>query len=115
MKPQLPAQGILLHKDYGDAKQYTITCECCSTDCTHHVWVESEDTGVTVTTYTSQKTKWWELNRWKIIWRLLTRGYVEYEASIIMNEQQALNYANVLTTAASDVKIFRQQHKSKAE
>lgn len=115
MTPQTPAQGILLHRDYGDAKQYTITCECCSTDCAHHVWVESEDTGVTVTTYTQQKTRWWELNRWKIIWRLLTRGYVEYEASIIMNEQQALNYANVLTTAASDVTIFRQQHKSKAE
>jgi hypothetical protein len=113
MKPQPPAQGILLHKDYGDAKYYTVSCECYSTDCAHTVCVEAEDTGVTVTTYTTQKTKWWEFNRFRIIWRLLTKGYVEYEATIIMNEQQALNYANVLTQSVNDVKIFKQQRKSK--
>jgi hypothetical protein len=113
MKTQTPAEGILLHKDYGDAKMYTLTCECCSPDCAHQVWVEAEDTGVTVTTHTQQKTKWWELNRWKIIWRLLTRGYVEYEASIIMTEQQALNYARVLDLATVDVAAFRKQRKSK--
>lgn len=113
MKHQAPAEGILLHRDYGDAQQYTITCECCSTDCTHQVWVEADDTGISVTTYTQQKTKWWELNRFKIIWRLLTRGYVEYEASIIMTEQQALNYARVLELATVDVAAFRKQRKSK--
>jgi len=115
MKPQKPAEGILLHKEYGDAKHYTVPCECCGPNCEHNVWVEADDTGVSVTTYTQQKTKWWELNRFKIIWRLLTRGYVEYEASIIMSEQQTLNYANVLTTAVEDVKIFKQQSKSKRE
>lgn len=113
MKHQLPAEGILLHRDYGNAKQYTITCECCSTDCTHQVFVEADDTGVSVTTYTTQKTKWWELNRFKIIWRLLTRGYVEYEASIIMTEQQALNYARVLESATVDVAAFRKQRQAK--
>lgn len=113
MKPQLPAEGILLHKDYGDAKMYTVTCECCSTDCTHNVWVEADDTGITVTTYTQQKTRWWAFNRFKIIWRLLTQGYVEYEASIIMTEQQALNYATVLEKATVDVAAFRAQRKSK--
>lgn len=114
MTPQTPAQGILLHKDYGDAKYYTVSCECYSTDCAHTVYVEAEDTGIVVTTYTQQKTKWWELNRFRIIWRLLTKGYVEYEASIIMTEQQATNYANVLTQSVNDVKIFKQQHKSKS-
>ena len=109
MKAQTPAEGILLHKEWGDAKMYTVTCECCSTDCAHSVWVEAEDTGITVTTYTKQKTKWWELNRFKIVWRLLTRGYVEYEASIIMTEQQALNYAAVLQSGVKDVAQFRQQ------
>jgi hypothetical protein len=113
MTPQTPAQGILLHKDYGDAKYYTVPCECYSTDCAHTVCVEAEDTGIVVTTYTTQKTKWWEFNRFRIIWRLLTKGYVEYEATIIMNEQQALNYANVLTQSVNDVKIFKQQRKSK--
>ena len=107
MKTQTPAEGILLHKDYGDAKMYTLTCECCSTDCAHQVWVEADDHGVTVTTYTQQKTKWWEFNRFKIIWRLLTKGYVEYEASIIMTKQQAHNYAGVLESASQDVEVFR--------
>ena len=113
MKTQLPAEGILLHKDYGDAKYYTVPCECYSTDCAHTVCVEAEDTGITVTTYTQQKTKWWELNRFKIIWRLLTRGYVEYEASIIMSRQQAINYAAVLQSASQDVDVFRKQRQVK--
>jgi hypothetical protein len=41
------------------------------------------------------------------MWCLLTRGYVEYEASIIMTEQQALNYATTLLSAVDDVKEFR--------
>ena len=113
MTPQTPAEGILLHKEYGDAKHYTVPCECCSTDCAHNVWVEADDTGVAVTTYTQQKTKWWELNRWQIIWRLLTKGYVEYEASIIMTRQQAVNYAGVLTSAVADVETFRGQRQAK--
>lgn len=103
MKPQTPAEGILLRKDYGDAKTYNVPCECCGSDCEHNVWVEADETGVTVTTYTQQKTKWWELTRWQIIWRMLTRGYVEYEASIIMSEQQAYNYGNTLLSAVKDV------------
>jgi hypothetical protein len=36
-------------------------------------------------------------------------GYVEYEASIIMSEQQALNYAETLKSAIIDVKQFREK------
>lgn len=111
MKPQTPAEGILLHRDYGDAMQYTITCECCGPDCSHNVWVEADDVGVTVTTYTTQKTRWWSLSRWQKAWRLLTRGYLQYEASIIMTEQQALNYAHVLQESCKKVKQFRAARK----
>lgn len=113
LKIQQPAEGILLHRDYGDAKMYTLACECSNPDCAHQVWIEADDSGVTVTTYTQQKTRWWDLNRFKIIWRLLTRGYVEYEASIIMTEQQALNYARVLDRATVDVAAFRKQRQAK--
>jgi hypothetical protein len=75
------------------------------------VWVEAEDHGVTVTIYSKQKTKWWQSNRWKIIWTLLTKGYVERESNIIMSEQQALNYAEILKKATDDVKEFRKQRK----
>lgn len=113
MNAQTPAEGILLHKDFGDSKFYVVPCDCCSSDCEHQVCVEADETGISVTTYTQQKTKWWELNRFKIIWRLLTRGYVEYEASIIMTEQQALNYADVLNKATVDVAAFRKQREAK--
>jgi hypothetical protein len=38
---------------------------------------------------------------------LLTRGYIEYEGSIIMTEQQAFNYAETLKKAVEDVKNFK--------
>jgi hypothetical protein len=111
---QVPAEGILLRKDYGDAKIYNIVCECGDCDHSHDVWVEAEDHGVTVTIYTQQKTKWWQSNRWKIIWILLTKGYVERESVLIMSEQQTLNYANVLQSAVKDVKEFNRQRKEKS-
>lgn len=107
MKIQSPAEGILLHKDYGDAKLYTVTCECSDANHAHQVFVEADDTGITVTTYTQQKTKWWEASRWRTIWTLLTKGYVEYEASLIMTEQQAYNYSRVLQSAVLEVEQFR--------
>lgn len=111
---QMPAEGVLLRKDYGDAKIYNIVCECGDCDHSHEVWVEAEDHGITVTIYTQQKTKWWQSNRWKIMWTLLTKGYVERESVLIMSEQQALNYANVLSTAVTDVKKFKQERKEKS-
>jgi hypothetical protein len=107
MKAQKPAEGILIRKDWGDAKSYTVPCECCGADCEHNVWVEADATGVSVTTYTKVKTKWWQLNRWQKMWTLLTKGYIEYEASIIMSKQQALNYATVLNSAIKNVEEFR--------
>jgi hypothetical protein len=107
MKPQPPAEGILLHKDFGDSKFYVVPCDCCSSGCEHQVCIEADEIGVTVTTYTTQKTNWWSKNRWQVIWQLLTTGYVKYEASIIMTEQQAVNYAHVLESACKDVNTFR--------
>lgn len=115
MKPQKPAQGILIHRDYGDAKHYTVTCECMDPNHVQNIWIESEDTGVTVTIYTQQKSLWWSLNRWQKIWRLLTKGYVETEISTIMNEQQALNYSEALKSASKDVLEFRHQRFAKKE
>lgn len=108
MKAQIPAEGILKRGDYGDSKSYLVPCSCCGTDCELNVWVEAEDTAVTVTTYTKLKSKWWSLNRWQTIWTLLTKGYVECEGSVIMTEQQALNYAETLKCAVKDVKTFNE-------
>jgi hypothetical protein len=110
MEPQTPAEGILKRNDWGDSILYNVPCSCCGDNCHHDVWVEADDTGVTVTTHTRQKSKWWSLNRFQIIWTLLTKGYIEYEASIIMTEQQTLNYAETLKSAITDVKQFKEQN-----
>ena len=109
MKAEKPATGILKRSDWGDAISYQVTCECMDSNHDHNLWVEADDARVTVTTYTTQKSKWWSLNRWQTMWILLTKGYVEYEANIIMTEQQALNYAETLKTAVKDVKSFKEK------
>jgi hypothetical protein len=143
MKAQKPAEGILINRDYGDAKNYTVTCECGDSDHSHHIWVESEDTGVTVHTHTEQTTDYWsqkletryDINneiyqnihwffvglfndwyrRFKLVWQVLTKGHIKYQATIIMTEQQALNYAETLKSAVADVKEFKKQRQSKKE
>jgi hypothetical protein len=52
------------------------------------------------------------MNRWQTIWILITKGYIEYEGSIIMTEQQALNYAETLKKAIIDVKEFKSSQQS---
>ena len=134
MKAQTPAEGILVNRDWGDAKHYHVSCECQNDDHSHNIWIESEDSGVTVHTYTTQKTDYWSnkiepryninstiyqnihwffvgtFNDWyrrvTLAWQVLTKGYVKYEACITMSEQQALNYAETLKSAVKDVKEF---------
>jgi hypothetical protein len=115
MKAQKPAEGILKRNDWGDTKVYKVSCDCGSSDHDHNVWVEADDTGIAVTTYTQVTSKFWELDRWTTIWKLLTLGYVEYESSTIMNKQQALNYAETLKTAVNEVVEFERQRKINAK
>ena len=108
MKAQTPAVGIMKTNDWGDAKAYKIECTCGDSNHAHNVWVEADELGlITVTTYTMVKSKWWSMNRFQTIWKLLTEGYVEYEGSVIMTQQQALNYAETLKSAVADVKTFK--------
>lgn len=113
MKAQTPAEGILLNNDYGASKRYTVVCDCGCDEHNHNIWVDADDFGVTVTTYTKQKTNWWKKTRWQHIWTLLTKGYIEFEGDIILSQQQALNYAETLRVAIKDVEQFRaeRQHK----
>jgi len=104
MKAEKPAEGILKRNDWGDTVTYQVVCECGDSNHDHNVWIEADDTErVIVTTYTQQKSKWWEQSRWRTIWTLLTRGYIEYESTIIMTQQQALNYAETLKKAVADL------------
>lgn len=107
MKAEKPAEGILLVKDWGSSKMYKAVCECGNDDCTHTIDVEAEDTGVAITIYTQQRTNFWSMTRWQHLWTLLTKGHVNYETSIILSEQSALNYSQTLKQAVQDVKNFK--------
>lgn len=115
MKAEQPAEGILKSNDWGDTKAYQIVCGCGQPDHDHNLWVEAEDTGVNVVLYITAKSKWWSMNRWKQMWVLLTKGYIEHESVITMSEQQALNYAETLKSAIKDVAQLRKERISNKE
>lgn len=135
MKPETPAEGIMKINDHGNSKCYHVVCGCQQPDHALTVEVEADEMGVTVNTYiTAQSDYWGETfvrrfdidNTWlqacdwfwkdavngivrrlKLTWTVWTKGYVETQTTILMSEQQAINYANTLTSAVKDVKIFR--------
>ncbi len=107
MKPQQPAEGILLVKDWGTSKMYKAVCECSDDRCTHTIDIEAEDTGVVVRIYTQQRTNFWSMTRWQHLWTLLVKGHVDYETTIVLTEQSALNYSQTLKQAVEDVKNFK--------
>lgn len=107
MKAEKPANGILKMNEWDKSVWYYIPCDCSDSDHSHTVEIEADDYGVTVHIYTQVKTRWWQKNRWREIWNILTKGYSEYEVSIILKEQQAINYANALTSSVRDVKLFK--------
>jgi hypothetical protein len=114
MKSQIPAEGILKQNDWGNSKVYRVVCECGDSACDHNVWVEADDHDITVTTYVTLRTNFWSKTRWQNIWTLLTKGYVDYEGCIVLKKQQALNYAETLKTAISDVEKFSTERKEKS-
>jgi len=137
----MPAQGILMHKDYGDSKYYAIQCDCMDSDHTMTMEVEADESDVTINIWTQVKTDWWNeawrkrydienpvyqrahwvvidfLNglwhRVKLTYNIWVKGYYEMESWTILNRQQAVNLANVLVTAADDVTKFREEFKAK--
>jgi hypothetical protein len=107
MIAQVPAEGILLIDKWGPSKRYKVACNCGADGCEHMVDIEATDVEIVVMTYTTQRTNNWTKNRFQLIWTLLTKGYVEYEASIHMSKQQALNYSETLKSAITDVENFQ--------
>lgn len=108
MKYEKPAEGILkTHAQWGDSMWYHIRCDCGNDACSHEINVEADSCGIQVHIYVNNHTKWWEKNRWKQIWQILTKGYAEMQTTIVLNERTAYNYAETLKRSISDVKKFR--------
>lgn len=114
MQAEKPATGILKSSDWGDTVFYYVHCECGEQDCAHNIEVEATDhRRLYVHIHHTQHTKWWEKNRWRQIWQIVTRGYAEMQTTIVLDEQTALNYSEVLKSAVNDVKQFALQQKNK--
>jgi hypothetical protein len=135
MKAETPANGILRTNDFGDSKWYQVVCGCGQPDHTLTVEVESDEMGVSVNTYATVKTDYWSetvtkrydidspwLQEWdwfwkdlvngvvtrlKLTWAVWVKGYVQCETTVLMSEQQALNYAETIKSAIKDVKDFQ--------
>ena len=107
MKAQTPAEGILKKNNWGDAMMYQVVCDCGQPDHEHSLWVEADETGISVTIYATVKSPWWSMNRFKQLWSLLSKGYLQQETVLTMNEQAAFNYAETLKSAVTDVKKFK--------
>ena len=108
MKPENPAKGILKVNEWGASKMYQVVCDCGNDECKHTVDIEADDFGITVTVYANAKLGW--KGRWYSIWQLLTKGYANFETSLVLDKQVALNYASMLQSAVKDVDEFRKQN-----
>jgi len=116
MEAQTPAQGIMLDRDFGDSKFYTVSCTCGNPDDEIKLEVEADDCNISVHVWTTTKTNWWGegMNRFKLIWKLLTKGYVEFESWTLLNRQQALNFSEALKQSINEVEKFRNERKQKS-
>jgi hypothetical protein len=141
MKAQVPAEGIMKTGDYGNSKWYKVVCGCGQPDHELNFEVEAEeDIGVSVNTYVTAKTDYWSesvkkrydidnpylqeldwffkdlwngfVTRLKLTWAVWVKGYVKCETTVLMSEQQALNYAETLKSAIKDVKDLKNEGKA---
>ena len=106
MISETPAQGILKIGDYGNSIMYKAVCSCGDDACSHVIDVEA-DHDVNVTIYTRTKTDFWSKTRWSHVWKLLTQGHVEFETTIVLDKQSALNYSQTIKDAVKDVENFK--------
>jgi hypothetical protein len=143
MNAQLPAEGIMKTNDWGDSRVYRIACNCGDENHNHNMWVEADDCDIQVTIYTTVKSNFWSevfkprydidnvwlqefdwfckgllnglITRAKLTWTLWTKGYIDTESSVHLTKQQALNYAETLKSAITDVEDFRKDRQNKEE
>jgi hypothetical protein len=140
MKAQIPAAGIMSTGDYNNSKFYEISCSCGQPDHNHTVEVEADAYGVNVNIWTTESTDSWTkvydyeyvdneylymvtrmfkdmvngfIRRVSLTWKIWVKGYVQYQVTTTMTEQEALNYAEALKSAIEDVKQFRENEKKK--
>lgn len=110
MQEQEPAEGILKQKQFENGALYYVPCDCMDPDHYHSIDVEVDDQTVTVHLYTRATTPFWKKGRLRQLWEIISKGYCEYESSVILSKQQAYNYANTLSKACNQSNNKEKQH-----
>lgn len=134
---QPPAMGILKSYDYGDLIAYHVPCSCMNDDDAIDMTIEIDEGGeITVSTDIKPKSAYWRnlirsnstcansllwnidtwcryfinglYHRLNITYDVWVNGYVQYYHNIIMNKQQAFNYAETIKQAIIDVQRFKE-------
>lgn len=129
--PQPPADGVLFMNSDNSYREIMVPCTCLSPEHNHIVFVSNDDGVVSVNVYTTVTTNYWSdwikvknniesntLQRveWFIkglintIYRKLKltkdvwfSTHLEYEADLLLTEQQAINYSAALKTAVEEL------------
>ena len=102
MNIQEPAFGVAQTGQFKDAAIFQVSCDCNTPAHTVNMWIEVDpetefkliSVNFYVETYSNFKTNW--STRLKIIWHVLTRGYYTQEASLMLNEKTAINFAHTI-------------------
>jgi hypothetical protein len=122
MEYQKPSEGIALISEAKQYKMYRINCDCGDNEHDVFIDVESEDRFVNVTHYVNVTSPYWEtrtkfywLNRiihcFKITWEVWRHGQVKYNATILLNEQTALNFSETIKHAIEDIKKAKENER----
>ena len=138
MEAQSPAKGVSLQSEYDDGKFYQVHCECGSpehtmdimaeltqddfaiefhitakvvSDRSYQVYTVIIDDGPVVSFFKGIANT--VIVKSRMIWQILTKGYVETYSSIIMDEQHAKNFAAIIEKAAHDLNESKSNRKKK--
>lgn len=122
LKAETPARGVYLRKEFPNSIWFGVACECSDEEHNHEVWVESDpefdfvSVHVFTTTHTRHSQGWgttaWKRFTEKVRYTidLWFRGYIETEASIMMDRQVAINYADVLKKSIQAIESEETRH-----
>jgi hypothetical protein len=110
MKPQKPANGIMLTNEWMDAKTFHIECDCTDPDHAVDMWVEVEGdhilpNTVTVSFYVKTTNEVWRegYSRLRAVWEILTKGVHTQSNTLLLNKQAALNFAEAIKTTVKEL------------
>lgn len=109
IKPQKPAEGISLEKDFGDAKVFNVECDCTSDDHAVKMWIEVQRDrdipDVEVSFYVTTWTPLWEGfgARLRAVYDILFKGVNKQEHHILLNKQSALNFSYAILNTVKEM------------